>query len=129
MQHITKVPGVLNYDHVLSPAVRIGDTLYLSGQTPRDAGGKMLDGDIEILTEQCLHNLECVVKHAGGQGLQDIAKLTVFLHDLNDFPLVNQVFMRLLPDPKPARSCFQVARNPGDARVEIEGIAIAPSAH
>jgi enamine deaminase RidA (YjgF/YER057c/UK114 family) len=50
----------------------------------------------------------------------------VFVKDLDDFGRINTAFERLLPTPKPARSCFQVARNPGDARIEIEGIAYVP---
>ncbi|GFZ52216.1 hypothetical protein JCM24511_09989 [Saitozyma sp. JCM 24511] len=124
MQHITGVPGVLNYDHVLSPAVRLGDVLYLSGQTPRDASGEVIQGDIEQMTEQCIRNLELVIKHAGGS-LKDLVKMTVFLKNMDDFPRVNAVFERIIPSPKPARSCIQVARNPADVPVEIEAIARA----
>jgi enamine deaminase RidA (YjgF/YER057c/UK114 family) len=84
-----------------------------------------------------------VIKHAGGS-LKDVVKMTgtcprqyksaatspadlvVFLKDMDDFPRVNAVFERIIPSPKPARSCIQVARNPADVPVEIEAIARAP---
>lgn len=146
---------MLNFDHILSPAVRVGDLLLLSGQTPRDASGEVITGTIEEMTEyverssfcpsiqaecrQCIRNLEQVLKHAGGT-LSDVAKFTsesalgkmfhdtesaVFLKDMDDFAAVNSVFERIVPHPKPARSCIQVARNPADVRIEIEAIARA----
>ncbi|WWC88921.1 uncharacterized protein L201_003836 [Kwoniella dendrophila CBS 6074] len=125
IQHVTDVPDMKAVPHLLSPAVRLGDTLYCSGQTPIDGTGKVVDGDIEELTAQCIKNLEKVLKHAGGS-LNDVVKVNIFLKNMDDFPRVNVVYEKLMPTPKPARSCVQVAKNPGDVRIEIECIARAP---
>ncbi|RSH80213.1 hypothetical protein EHS25_007223 [Saitozyma podzolica] len=119
MKHVTDVPDMKAVPNILSPAVRLGDTLYLSGQTPIDASGKVVDGDIEELTEQCIRNLEKVLKHSGAT-LQDVVKVNIFLKSMDDFGRMNAAYEKLMPMPKPARSCIQVAKNPNDVRIEID---------
>jgi 2-iminobutanoate/2-iminopropanoate deaminase len=106
-----------------SQAVKYGDLVFTSGQIPVDpATGKMVEGDIQALTEQVFRNLEAVLK-AAGTGLQNAVKVTVFLADIADFPRVNEVYARQFEEPFPARSCVEVSALPAGARVEIELVA------
>jgi 2-iminobutanoate/2-iminopropanoate deaminase len=109
-----------------SQAVRIGDTLYTSGQIPIDpATGEFVPGGITEQTSQVLENLKAILAQAG-LGLAHIVKTTVFLKDLKDFAAMNQVYAHYLAPEgviAPARSTVQVAALPKDALVEIEVIA------
>lgn len=105
-----------------SQAIRVGDTVYLSGQIPLDSKGVFLaDGDIGAQTRQVFENLSAVALAAGGH-LNQCVKLTVFLTDLSDFSVVNSVMKEYLTAPYPARSTIEVSALPKGARVEIEGI-------
>lgn len=106
-----------------SPAIRAGNTVYLSGQLPLDPTTMTLVSGIEAQAEQVFKNLSAVVKASGGQ-LQDIVKLTIFLQDLNDFAVVNSAMSRYFSEPYPARSTIQIAALPKAALVEIEGILV-----
>ncbi len=106
-----------------SPAVRVGNTVYLSGQLPLDPETMTLVSGIEAQAEQVFKNMTAIVEAAGGK-LEDIAKLTIFLQDLNDFEVVNGAMSRWFSAPYPARSTFQVAGLPKGALVEIEGILV-----
>ena len=112
-----------------SQAVRIGSTVYTSGQVALDpASGTLISGGIGEQTERALENLNAVLS-AAGCGLADVVKSIVFLKDMNDFAAMNEVYARYLaPEGQvaPARSTVQVARLPKDALVEIELIAKAP---
>jgi 2-iminobutanoate/2-iminopropanoate deaminase len=112
-----------------SQAVRIGSTVYTSGQIALEPGtGNLVDGGIREQTERVLENLTAVLA-ASGCGMTDVVKTTVFLKDINDFAAMNEVYARYLaPQGKvpPARSTVQVARLPKDALVEIEIIATTP---
>lgn len=101
-----------------------GNLLFTSGQLPADpATGALVQGDIAAQTRRVFENLKAVLA-AGGAGLADVVKVTVFLRDMNDFPAVNAVYAEYFPgDDAPARSTVQVARLPKDAGVEIEMIA------
>lgn len=106
-----------------SQAVRAGDLVFLSGQTPLDAEtGKLVEGSVAAQTEQCFHNLEAVL-HAAGLGLGDVVKVNVFLTDMADFAEMNAVYAMKFEQPFPARSTVGVAALPLGARVEIEMIA------
>jgi len=107
-----------------SQAIKIGDTVYLSGQIPLDPMTMMLvDGDIRAQTEQVLKNMQAVVKAAGGS-LSDIVKLTIYLTDLSHFAKVNEVMTRYFVTPYPARTTIQVAALPKAATVEVDAIMI-----
>ena len=112
-----------------SQAVRIGSTVYTSGQVALDpASGTLISGGIGEQTQRALENLKAVLS-AAGCGLADVVKSIVFLKDMNDFAAMNEVYARYLaPEGQvaPARSTVQVARLPKDALVEIELIAKAP---
>lgn len=106
-----------------SQAVKTGGMIFCSGQIPIDpATGNFVSEDVAEQTEQVLKNLEAVLK-AGGAGLGNVVKTTVFLADMNDFAAMNDVYARFFNENKPARATVQAARLPRDARVEIECIA------
>jgi len=105
-----------------SQAVKIGNMVYLSGQIPKSAKtNQMITGDIIAEVEQIFDNLTAVAKAAGG-ALNQIVKLTIFLTDLADFAVINNVMMARFQLPYPARSTIQVAALPAGARVEVEAI-------
>ncbi len=105
-----------------SQAIKIGDLLFSSGQIPLDSSGNIVSEDIKEQTAQCLNNLKNILE-AAGSGLDRTVKTTVFLSDMNNFAAMNEVYSSFFSNPFPARSCFQVARLPRDAKVEIELIA------
>lgn len=105
-----------------SQAVRAGDTVYLSGQIPLEPKTmEMVEGDIRAQAHQAFTNLAAVAGAAGG-GLGDIVKLTVYLTDLKDFPIINEVMSEYFSAPYPARAAVGVAALPKGAGVEIEAI-------
>jgi 2-iminobutanoate/2-iminopropanoate deaminase len=105
-----------------SQGIITGDLLFISGQLPVDpATGEFVAGDIQALCHQCLKNVEAVAIAAGTR-LERAVKMTVFLTDMADFAQVNEVYAHYFKDPAPARSAFQVAGLPKNARIEIEAI-------
>jgi len=107
-----------------SQAVKVGGTVYLSGQIPLDPKTMMLvNGDMEAHIVQVFENLKAVCEAAGGS-LQQIAKLNIFLTDLSHFALVNEVMARYFQQPYPARAAIGVASLPKEAPVEMDGILV-----
>lgn len=105
-----------------SQAVRAGNTVYISGQIPLDpASMTLVEGPVEVHVRRVFDNLAAVAKAAGGN-LQDVAKLNVYLTDLNDFAVVNQVMSEFFQEPYPARAAVGVASLPKDARVEADAV-------
>ncbi|MCB1830165.1 MAG: RidA family protein [Gammaproteobacteria bacterium] len=105
-----------------SQAVKLGSTVYLSGQIPLlPETMELVEGDIECQIRQVFDNLQAVAMAAGG-GLQDIVKLNVFLTDLTDFPVVNSVMAEYFTEPYPARAAVGVAQLPRGSAVEMDGI-------
>ena len=105
-----------------SQAVKIGNTVYLSGQIALDPQTMtMVDGDTEAEIRRVFDNLRAVAT-AAGAGLNDMAKLNVFLVDLAHFALVNQIMAEYFDEPYPARAAIGVAALPRDASVEMDGI-------
>ena len=105
-----------------SQAVKSGNRVYLSGQIPLvPETMEMVDGDIEAQIRRVFDNLQAVAKAAGG-GLEDLVKLNVYLADLTNFPLVNQVMAEYFSEPYPARAAVGVAALPKDAAVEMDGV-------
>src|SRR5216684_7313270 len=108
-------------------AIKAGGFVFLSGQIPLDAAtGQLVEGDIEVQTEQVLKNLTAVLA-ASGCGMEHVVKTTVFLKDMNDFAKMNAIYAKHFPAPPPARSTVEAARLPRDVRVEIDLIALAPA--
>lgn len=106
-----------------SQAIRAGDLLFTAGQLGLDPGtGELAGEDVAGQAERAIRNLEAILK-AGGSGLDRLVKVTVFLAEIGDWPAVNEVYARLVPEPFPARSAFAVRDLPKGARVEIEAVA------
>ena len=107
-----------------SQAIRTGDTLWMSGQIPLDPSTMaIVEGGIEAQAQRVLHNMQAVLKAAGGT-LDDVVKLSILLVDLGDFAKVNELMTKRFRQPYPARSTYQVAALPRGARIEIEAIAM-----
>jgi reactive intermediate/imine deaminase len=105
-----------------SQAVRVGRTVYLSGQIPLvPETMEMVEGDMQAQITRVFDNLSAVAQAAGG-GLKDIAKLNIFLTDLNHFSLVNEVMAQYFSEPYPARAAIGVASLPKGAGVEMDGV-------
>ena len=107
-----------------SPAVRCGDLLFISGQTPVDpATGRPQSGDIRTDTRRILENLRTLLG-AAGLTLDHVVRTTVFLADMNEFAAMNECYAKFVAEPPPARATVQVARLPRDVRIEIDAIAV-----
>ena len=107
-----------------SQAVLAGNTLYCSGQVGIDpATGKLNDHDLETETTQVMQNLKAVLTEAGF-GFKDVVKCSIFLKDMNDFAMVNQIYGGYFTDDSPARETVQVAGLPLDVNVEISLVAV-----
>ncbi len=106
-----------------SPAMSAGNMVFVSGQIPRDANGKVIGESIEAATRQSLANLSSVLA-AAQCSPGDVVKTTVFMQDLADFDGMNKVYAEFFGQHRPARSTVQVAKLPAAARVEIECIAV-----
>lgn len=105
-----------------SQAIRAGDFVFVSGQLGIRVGGSGPEGDVRAQTEQVLANLRAVLE-AAGTGLDRLVKTTVFLVDLGDFAVMNEVYSSHVGDRPPARSTVEVAALPSGALVEIEAVA------
>lgn len=107
-----------------SQAVKVDNTVYLSGQIPLDPTSmEMIAGDIETQIVRVFDNLQAVAQAAGGS-LSDVVKLNVFLIDLTNFPTVNEVMARYFTEPYPARAAIGVASLPKGAAVEMDAIMV-----
>lgn len=108
----------------LSPAVRAGDLVFVSGQVPTSPDGAIVAGGIEEQTRAVLENMKAALALAGCE-MADVVKCTVILTDVADFPAFNQVYASYFPAEPPARTTLQ-ARLVIDIKVEIEAIAYKP---
>jgi len=107
-----------------SQAVKANGFVFVSGQIPIDPKtGQFIAGGIAEQTEQVLKNLAALLE-AAGSGLDCVMKTTVFMADMEDFAVMNEIYGRFFTDEPPARATVQAARLPRDARVEIEAIAL-----
>jgi reactive intermediate/imine deaminase len=107
-----------------SQAVKVGNTVYFSGQIPLDpVSMNLVTGDIAVQTSQVFTNLQEVARASGGT-LAHIVKLGIFLTDLTHFPIVNEVMAGFFTEPYPARSTVQVTALPRGAQIEIEAIMV-----
>jgi reactive intermediate/imine deaminase len=109
----------------LSPAVRAGDFVFISGQVPTDKSGAIVSGGIEEQTKQVLENVKAALKLAGCT-LDDVVKTLVVLTDANDFAAFNKVYAAYFPQHPPARTTM-AARLMIDIKVEIEAVAHKPA--
>jgi reactive intermediate/imine deaminase len=116
-----RAPGAIG---AYSQAVRVGDTVYLSGQIPLVAATmELVAGDMDAQIRQVLDNLQAVCEAAGGS-LADIVKLNVFLTDLGHFALVNAIMTEYFQEPYPARAAVGVASLPRGAAVDMDAVMV-----
>ena len=109
-----------------SQAVKVGNTVYLSGQIPLvPETMELVAGDMEAQIRRVFDNLAAVAMASGGS-LADLVKLNIYLTDLSHFPLVNQVMAAYFQAPYPARAAVGVAALPKGADVEMDGILVLP---
>ncbi|WP_439136122.1 RidA family protein [Pseudomaricurvus sp.] len=107
-----------------SQAVKVNNTVYLSGQIPLDPQTmELVDGGFEAQAHQMFKNLSAVCEASGGS-LANIVKLGIFLEDLNNFPTVNEVMAQYFDEPYPARAAVGVKQLPKGAMVEADGIMV-----
>lgn len=107
-----------------SQAVKVGNTVYLSGQIPLVPQTMSLEaGDMRAQIRRVFENLKAVAEAAGGS-LMDVVKLNVFLTDLAHFPLVNEVMAQYFTEPYPARAAIGVAALPKGAAVEMDAVMV-----
>ncbi|TLY53547.1 MAG: RidA family protein [Gammaproteobacteria bacterium] len=107
-----------------SQAVRVANTIYLSGQTPLDpATGELVTGDIAAQARRVFENLKAVCE-AAGTSFAQVARVGIYLTDLGNFAAVNGVMKEYFAEPYPARSTIGVAALPRDAQVEVDMIVV-----
>ena len=117
--HTDKAPQAIG---TYSQAVKVNNTVYLSGQIPLvPETMEMVEGDMEAQIRRVFDNLTAVAEAAGGS-LADVAKLNIFLTDLGHFPLVNEVMASYFQQPYPARAAIGVASLPKGSAVEMDGV-------
>ncbi len=117
--HTDKAPQAIG---TYSQAVKVNNTVYLSGQIPLvPETMEMVEGDMEAQIRRVFDNLSAVATAAGGT-LADMAKLNIFLTDLGHFPLVNEVMASYFQQPYPARAAIGVASLPKGSAVEMDGV-------
>ena len=110
-----------------SQAVKVDNTVYLSGQIPLiPETMELVNGDIKEQTRQIFRNLDSVANAAGGS-LKDCVKVNVFLTDLGNFPMINSVMEEFFEQPYPARAAVGVAALPKDAEVEVDAVMVLDS--
>ena len=118
----TKAPQAIG---PYSQGIKGNGFVFVSGQLPVDpAAGEFAAGGIEAQTRQSLQNVQAILA-AAGTTLDQVVKTTVFLQHMTDFAAMNRVYAEAFAKECPARSCFEVAKLPKDALVEIEVIALA----
>ncbi|MFA6991737.1 MAG: RidA family protein [Candidatus Gracilibacteria bacterium] len=106
-----------------SQAIKSNGFVFLSGQIPLNLNGEIVSEDIKDQTKQVLENLKAVL-NAAGSSLGKVVKTTIFLADINDFAVVNEIYANYFTsDQKPARATVQVAKIPKNAKIEIECVA------
>ena len=117
----TKAPQAIG---TYSQAVKVNDTVFLSGQIPLiPETMQVVEGDISVQIKQVFENLQAVAEAAGGDFF-DIVKLTVYLTDLADFPIVNEIMSQYFSEPYPARAVVGVTELPKGVKVEIDAIMV-----
>lgn len=109
----------------LSPAVRAGDFVFVSGQVPVDGSGTVVEGGVSAETAQVLENMKAALALAGAK-MSDVVKTTVWLRDASDFKSMNEVYGRYFETEPPARSTVE-SRLMVDIAVEIEAVAYCPN--
>lgn len=116
-----KAPGAIG---PYSQAVKTDTMVYVSGQLAFDPEtGNLVTVDIKTETRQAMNNLKAILETAGSS-LEKVVKTTLFIKNMDEFPLINEVYGEFFKDNYPARACVEVARLPRDANFEIEAVCL-----
>jgi reactive intermediate/imine deaminase len=119
--HTENAPAAIG---TYSQAVKVDNTVYLSGQIPLDVNtGNLVEGDFAAQAEQVFKNLAAVCDAAGGS-LDHMVKVNLYLTDLANFPIVNEVMAKHFKQPYPARAAVGISQLPKGALVEAEGVMV-----
>lgn len=119
--HTDQAPAAIG---TYSQAVKVNNTVYLSGQIPLDPETmEIVSDDVAVQITQVFDNLTAVCEAAGGD-LSSIVKLNIFLTDLSNFPIVNEIMGQYFAEPYPARAAIGVRALPKGSRVEMDGIMV-----
>ena len=107
-----------------SQAIEANGFIVTSGMIPIDpATNTLVEGDIKVQAQQAIANLIALLKECGSDA-ESVVKTMVFIKDMNDFGVVNEVYSSFFKNDCPARSCVEVARLPKDVLIEIEAVAV-----
>ena len=124
MKELVTAAGAAKAIGPYSPAVRVGNLLFLSGSIPLDpVSGQVVDGGITEQTTRVLENIKALLAAAGAD-FTHVVRTTVFMTDLGEFAAMNEIYASYFSAPYPARSTVQVVKLPKDVRVEIDVIAV-----
>lgn len=119
--HTDQAPAAIG---TYSQAIKVNNTVYLSGQIPLDPETmEIVSDDVAVQITQVFDNLTAVCEAAGGD-LSSIVKLNIFLTDLSNFPIVNEIMGQYFAEPYPARAAIGVRALPKGSRVEMDGIMV-----
>ncbi len=122
-----KIISTANAPQAIGPysqAISANGFIYVSGQIPFTPDGKLVANDIKSQTAQSLKNLSEILKEAGSS-LEKVIKVNIYLKDMNDFSVINDVYAGYFTSNYPARAAVEVARLPKDVLIEIECVALA----
>jgi len=124
VKELVTAPGAAKAIGPYSPALKVGQMLFLSGSIPLDpVSGQLVEGGIKEQTTRVMENLKALLA-AAGAGFNNVARTTVFMVDLGEFAAMNEIYASYFTAPYPARSTVQVVKLPRDVRVEIDVIAV-----
>ena len=125
MKELITAAGAAKAIGPYSPAVKVGNLVFLSGSIPLDPiSGQLVEGGIKEQTTRVLENIKALLAAAGAD-FSHVVRTTVFMIDLGEFAAMNEVYASYFSAPYPARSTVQVVKLPRDVRVEIDVIAIS----
>ena len=124
MKELVTAAGAAKAIGPYSPALKVGNLLFLSGSIPLDpVSGQLVDGGIKEQTTRVMDNIKALLAAAGAD-FDQVARTTVFMIDLGEFAAMNEIYASYFSAPYPARSTVQVVKLPKDVRVEIDVIAV-----
>jgi len=124
MKELITAAGAAKAIGPYSPALKVGNLLFLSGSIPLDpVSGQLVEGGIKEQTTRVMENIKALLSAAGAD-FNQVARTTVFMVDLGEFAAMNEIYSSYFTAPYPARSTVQVVKLPRDVRVEIDVIAV-----
>ena len=124
MKELITAAGATKAIGPYSPALKVGNLVFLSGSIPLDPGtGQLVEGGIKEQTTRVMENIKALLAAAGAD-FSNVARTTVFMVDLGEFAAMNEIYSSYFSAPYPARSTVQVVKLPRDVRVEIDVIAL-----